>query len=228
MYSLAWCVTYSIFLKTDFQPKEGSDYNSMSRQFPSAFQNKQNRNQRDYQPRYNPSPVVPAAPEPPKPSPTDMNETNFPYLGNNRGPNQMWVFDTSFAKRIEQTKQKEELNRLREERMKEDRIKAQVEMSGVYMVQRYASSGTRYEEPEEEEYAYQEQPREESESEPSEEEEDDGWTTVKNNRAFKPKQTLSVEQLATKYNDIEEKEPELHTTEEYDGMFEYGYRHQHG
>ena len=199
----------------------------MSRQFPSAFQNKNQR--RDYQPRYNPGPVVPAAPEPPQPSPTDMSEANFPYLGNNRGPNQMWVFDTSFAKRIEQTKQKEELKRLREERIKEDRVKAQVEMSGVYMVQRYASSGTRYEEPEEEEYAYQEQVREEPESEPSEEEEeDDGWTTVKNNRAFKPKPTLSVEQLANKYKEIEEKEPELHTTEEYDGMFEYGYRHQHG
>ena len=199
----------------------------MSRSFPAAFQNKpNNRREYDRYPPRNPIPPVQAAPEPPKPNLTDMNETNFPYLGNNRGPSQMWVFDTSFAKRIEQTKQLEELKRLREERMKEDRIKAQVEMSGVYMVQRY-SSGTRYEEPEDDEYAYQEQEREETESEPSEEE-DDGWTTVKNNRAFKPKQTLSVEQLATKYNDIEEKEPELYTTAEGDDLIEYGYRHTHG
>ena len=81
---------------------------SFNRPFPSAFQN-MNRNR-------NP---VPAAPSPPEPNPLEMNETNFPSLGGTTGPTQMRVFDTSFAKRVEQTKLVEEYKRKKEEREKE-------------------------------------------------------------------------------------------------------------
>lgn len=185
-----------------------------------------NRNRPNYTQRpstYQPQAQPQAPPRPKTPNPAELNEQNFPFLGDNRGPNQVHVFDTSFAKRIEQTKQIEEIKRLREERIKEDRIKAQLEMSGIYMLNlNRSSSSNRYyeseEEEEEEERPYQNQNTD-----------DDGWTTVKNTKLFKPKHTLSVEELYIKHKETEERnEPELHTTEEGDDLIEFGYRHSHG
>ena len=192
------------------------------RSFPSAFQN-MNRN-RPY-PYNRPAPAPPSnTPKPNSPNPLEMNETNFPSLGTAQVPNQVRVFDTSFAKRVEQTKQIEEVKRIKEERLREEREKAN--HSKVYMVQHSNASSNRYydEESEEDEYYVYRQ----EENQPLEE--DEGWTTVTNTKAFKPKQTLTVEQLAVKYiqTEVEDDEQDLHTTEDRQDMFEYGYRHTHG
>lgn len=189
-----------------------------ARPFPSAFQN-MNRNR-------NPVPAAPVPP--PEPNLLEMNETNFPSLGGTSAPTQMRVFDTSFAKRVEQTKMVEEYKRKKEEREKEEREKAG--HVKVYMVQRSNTSSNHYHDYDEEydDYIYRQE-----ENQPlseGEQDEDEGWTTVKNTKAFKPKQTLTAEQLAVKYIGTEtlDDEPELHTTEDHQDMIEYGYRHSHG
>lgn len=192
------------------------------RSFPSAFQN-MNRN-RPY-PYNRPAPAPPSnTPKPNSPNPLEMNETNFPSLGTAQVPNQVRVFDTSFAKRVEQTKQIEEVKRIKEERLREEREKAN--HSKVYMFHHSNASSNRYydEESEEDEYYVYRQ----EENQPLDE--DEGWTTVTNTKAFKPKQTLTVEQLAVKYiqTEVEDDEQDLHTTEDRQDMFEYGYRHTHG
>lgn len=205
---------------------------SNPRPFPSAFQNmnrNRNSNQRP-QPQYN-APAVPAPPPKPKtPNPLELNDTNFPILGNNVGPNQMHVFDMSFAKRIERTKLVEDYKRRQEERMKEDQIKAQLESTGFYMLNignRSSSPKPRYES-DEEDYI-PERVLSPYKGRRALDTDDDGWTTVKNTKAFKPKHTLSVEELYVKHRETEElDEPELHTTEEGDELLEYGYRHSHG
>jgi hypothetical protein len=98
------------------------------------------------------------------------------------------------------------------------------------MVQRSNTSSNHYHDYDEEydDYVYRQE-----ENQPlseGEQDEDEGWTTVKNTKAFKPKQTLTAEQLAAKYIETEtlDDEPELHTTEDHQDMIEYGYRHSHG
>lgn len=197
------------------------------RDFPSAFQN-MNRNRNNYQ---RPAPAPPSAPpKPNSPNPLEINETNFPSLGTAQVPNQVRVFDTSFAKRVEQTKQIEEVKRIKEERLREEREKAN--HSKVYMVQRSNASSNRYYDEEDEDYDDYEYNEDyvyrQEENQPLEE--DEGWTTVTNTKAFKPKQTLTVEQLAVKYiqTEVDNDEQDLHTTEDRQDMFEYGYRHTHG
>ena len=195
------------------------------RAFPSAFQN-MNRN-RPY-PYNRRAPAPPSnTPKPSSPNPLEMNETNFPSLGTAQVPNQVRVFDTSFAKRVEQTKQIEEVKRIKEERLREEREKAN--HSTVYMVQHSNASSNRYYDEKHEDY-YDYEYNEEQQEETRSLEEDEGWTTVKNTKAFKPKQTLTVEQLAVKYiqTEVEDDEQDLHTTEDRQDMFEYGYRHTHG
>jgi hypothetical protein len=122
----------------------------------------------------------------------------------------------------------EEYKRKKEEREKEEREKAG--HVKVYMVQRSNTSSNHYHDYDEEydDYIYRQE-----ENQPlseGEQDEDEGWTTVKNTKAFKPKQTLTAEQLAVKYIGTEtlDDEPELHTTEDHQDMIEYGYRHSHG
>lgn len=198
-----------------------------NRPFPSAFQN-MNRNRNYNRERDRPAPSGPApVPRPKTPDLLEMNETNFPSLGGSVVPAQMRVFDTSFAKRVEQTKQIEEYQRLKEERLREEREKAG--QFKPYVVQRTTTSSNRYNDYDDDydDYVYR---QEENQPLSEIEEEDEGWTTVSNTRAFKPKQTLSTEQLAVKYNQIEvlDDEPDLHTTEDHQDMIEYGYRHTHG
>ncbi len=198
---------------------------STHRPFPSAFQNmNRNRNRNPV-----PAPSGPAPPpKPESPNPLEMNETNFPSLGDTAIPTQVRVFDTSFAKRVEETKKIEEYKRLKEERLREEREKEA--HSKVYMVHRTTTSSNRYNNYDDEydDYVYR---QEENQIDYEDEtDEDAGWTTVKNTRAYKPKKTLTVEELAVKYiqTEVLDDEPELHTTEDHQDMIEYGYRHTHG